>query len=556
MNYNLSDLRFVIYRRKSSEDDSRQVQSLEGQRAEMQALIERYNLKIVKDIHEARSAKDPGRSGFNEMMNLIESGKANAILCWKADRLARNLIDGGEIIHIMKSHKIKAIVTPHSQFFPEDNVLPLLIEFGMADQYVRDLSNNVRRGMLQKCVQGWFPGVPPIGYANDMTNDVGDRTIKVDSERFDLVNKLWQMLLYEGKSVGEIARLASSQLGLTTLRRRKIGGKIISRSGVYKIFHNPFYAGRFMMNDVWYDGKHKPMITWDEFQRAQEIIKGNNVHGSTKGKDPIRFDLRGALRCGECGCTIVGERKKKKYKSGKVTVYEYYHCSWRKKDYKCGQKSIKADEAGAQLSSLLESVTVPEKYLALALSHLETSRTKERDLRKQEHTVLLRQKDSISRAIEHLSDVYLTSENKGFVILGTEQYMSRKNQYENELRDSRDKIENFDHYQQQSIELTTKTFEFCRRLKKHFQDSTPERKVQILQVLGSNSTLKDGKVSLELKKPFQLIKEGLEGKSDTFEPSLNSPRNVSGGVNNTSCSFWLGMRDYRPFTFPFHFKAW
>lgn len=543
MERDLSTLRFVIYRRKSSEDDSRQVQSLAGQRAEIKALIERHRLNVVKDIHESRSAKEPGRTGFNEMIALLKSGQANAILCWKADRLARNLIDGGEITHQISNGGIKAIITPNGNHFPQDSTLPLLFEFGIAHQFVRDLSSNVKRGMLQKCQQGWYPGIPPIGYANDTTNVIGERTIKTDTQRLDKVKRLWHLLLYEGKTVGEIARTASSQLRLTTLPRRKTGGKVVSRSTIYNMFHNPFYSGRFQINGLWYDGKHEAIITWEEFERAQKLIKSRNVHGSMKGKKPIDFDLRGSIRCGECGCMVVGERKKKTYKNGRTTHYEYYHCSWRKKNYQCRQKSIQGDDAKDQLSSLIEAVTVPNQYLELALKHLEASRCQEKDRRLEAHQILIRQQESHFRGLKHLDDVYFSSENHGYVILSTESFVLRKKNYQKELDELKEKIENFDHYQKKTLDLTVETFEFCRRLKQHFESATPERKVQILQVLGSKVALKDKEISLELKKPFEIIKHGLKSKSLTFEPTSKSLQKGSKGINETSCSFWLPRLD-------------
>ena len=55
-----------------------------------------------------------GREGFNEMMSLIKSGKANAVLVIRANRISRNPIDAGYVISLMDEKKLLYIRTPNS----------------------------------------------------------------------------------------------------------------------------------------------------------------------------------------------------------------------------------------------------------------------------------------------------------------------------------------------------------------------------------------------------------------------------------------------------------
>ena len=60
-------------------------------------MAQKQGLEVVKIFQESQSAKKPGRKYFGQMMDGIKKGKADGILAWKLDRLARNPIDGGEI---------------------------------------------------------------------------------------------------------------------------------------------------------------------------------------------------------------------------------------------------------------------------------------------------------------------------------------------------------------------------------------------------------------------------------------------------------------------------
>lgn len=72
------------------DSEDRQVLSLDSQEHELISIAEKNALKIIKTFKESRTAKDSGRPLFNEMVTMLQSGKADAILCWKLDRLAED----------------------------------------------------------------------------------------------------------------------------------------------------------------------------------------------------------------------------------------------------------------------------------------------------------------------------------------------------------------------------------------------------------------------------------------------------------------------------------
>ena len=109
--YNMSMLKHFIYCRKSSEDEDRQMLSIDAQLSELNSIARERGITVVRTFTESKSAKEPGREIFNDMLRRIERGEANAILSWKLDRIARNFDDGGKIIGLLQRGAIQEIRT-------------------------------------------------------------------------------------------------------------------------------------------------------------------------------------------------------------------------------------------------------------------------------------------------------------------------------------------------------------------------------------------------------------------------------------------------------------
>src|SRR3989338_7226555 len=109
-------MKYVIYARKSTEDEDRQVLSIESQLEELRLYSAKEKFDIVASFYEAKTAKEPGRMKFAEMLSFIECGKADGIISWNPDRLARNSVDGGKIIHLVDRGLIRSLKFPTHWF--------------------------------------------------------------------------------------------------------------------------------------------------------------------------------------------------------------------------------------------------------------------------------------------------------------------------------------------------------------------------------------------------------------------------------------------------------
>ena len=338
-------MRYILYARKSSEEKTRQVQSIEDQISALQPIIQEDGRTVTHTLTESRSAKAPGRPIFNEMLNLIQRGQADGILCWHINRLTRNPVDSGTIRWMLQQGIIKEIVTPHRVYRPEDNALISAVESAMGEQFLVELIQSSRRGMLSKVEKGWFPGKVPQGYRNDLVA----HTILRDSERWDLVRRAWSEFLTGRVSVPMIAE-KMTEWGYRSPR----SGTGMARNTLYNIFSNPFYMGVL-------EFEKQTMVTHEEFAAVQRLLG----HGMVKPRRTKReFVFNGLIVCGHCGRAVCGDRKRKLIKgTNEERVYTYYACS---QGSRCNKHRLREDVIEAQIAQRLAEIMLPQEYLDYA----------------------------------------------------------------------------------------------------------------------------------------------------------------------------------------------
>ena len=61
-------MKYIIYTRKSTEDEDHQVLSIESQLAELREFAAKEKLEIVASFQEAKTAKEPENIGSNHIL--------------------------------------------------------------------------------------------------------------------------------------------------------------------------------------------------------------------------------------------------------------------------------------------------------------------------------------------------------------------------------------------------------------------------------------------------------------------------------------------------------
>lgn len=464
--------------------------------------VQREGHQIVKEFDEERSAKQPGREKFGQMLDLIEQGKADAIICWKLNRLARNPIDGGRIQWLLQQNVIKAIITSEKVYLPSDNVIQMSVEFGMATQYSIDLSKDVKRGMLQKAKMGHRPGKACIGYINDYAGLKGEKRILTDEERSPLVRKCWDLLLTGAYTVPRIHQIATKDMGMTMRHGRRGEPRPVSLTAMYQMFTNPFYFGEFDWDGETYQGSHQPIITREEFEKAQMIL-------GKKGKPRQRKYLHaypGLIRCGECGAMIVVDVIEKQLKTTReVKHYRYYRCGHNRKTVTCSQRgSIREKDLRDQIENVVDSVTIPQAFVEWAIQKLKLSQ----EDRMQQHRLSLtaHQKgyQEVVEKIDKLVDRQLLESTR----IPEDVFTSKLKTLEAEKKRLYQLIQDFDASASQWTEGVVNELNFALRLRRKFEEESRDGRLEILHRLGQTIQMKDGALDFRLQPMYQTFAEG------------------------------------------------
>lgn len=394
----------------------------------------------------------------------------------------------------------------------------MYVEFGMSNKFITDLQLSTKRGLDDKIIAGHAPILAPIGYLNDMTKPQGLRDIIVDELRFPLVRKMWDLLLEMQYSPPKILEIATNEWGL---RRRN--GKPLSDSRMYANFGNLFYTGLYIYNGEVKQGAHTPMITLEEFDKAQIIL-------GRKGKPRVRtheFPLTNLIKCA-CGSSITGTERYRKTcrnchkrfnsqnydkcpqcKAGaplKAIHLISYHCN-KYLNPKCTQPSISGRELENQIDDLLSTLTIPQEFIDWTMNVLRKDQQSDVNVRTTMLKNLHATHGSATRKLDNLSSKYFSDANRNGEILNDAEYIKLKNQYILERRQIEEKIKSLGQYQDEWLDNAEKLFNFAKQAKGWFAKGTVEQKRAIVSALGVNFKLKERKLLLNLLEPVEKIQE-------------------------------------------------
>ena len=509
-------MKYIIYARKSQEDKNRQVQSIPDQLEWAHDFVAREGLDVLETFTDTQTGTKPGRPGFTRMMELIYAYNGEVcVLSWKIDRLARNPVDGGAIQFALMNGKITSIKTMESAFTINDSQILLSLMFGAATQYSIDLSKNVKRGMKSKRDKGWLPNRVGVGYTNEKSGNKGSNRVFSDHEgdRWNLIKKAWELLLTGSYSVVAIRTMLNNEWGF-----RSLSGKPMSNSGMYYVFHNMFYAGYYDSDGELTLGKHESMITLEDFDKAQ-IILGD------KGKPRMQaheHKYTGIVRCAECNCMITAEPPKRKVnKRGEIRVFNYMRCSKKSKNMKCSQPYIRLEDFEDEVDIFLDRIRIPKAFHEWAIKQLRVWAKEENKQGVYRRSHIQKKYNENEALMAKLLDSYL----RGIVDEST--YKESKTRYELEMGRLEGQLKGHGDDKVKWLEEAERVFDLAKEARDKFGTGDRETKRRVLKAFGSNFSLKDKKLLVELQMPFRCIERAMDqtkvrfGSLEPFENGLD-----------------------------------
>ncbi|MDO8240722.1 MAG: recombinase family protein [Candidatus Moranbacteria bacterium] len=478
--------KFVIYARKSSEDNSKQVHSIDAQIFVMKDIAKHEGIQIVEIFQESKSAKEPGRPVFNKMIEQFKKNKYDGILCWKIDRLARNPVDAGIVQWLLQKNSIQQIITSDRKYNPEDNVIIASVEFGMSNQYILDLSKNVKRGLAEKVRRGEYPGPVPLGYLRDFKT----KKIILDPDKAHYIKRAYQLYSTGLYSIDQLTEKLNNE-GLRSLHSQRVQPSIIGR-----MLNNPIYYGWFEWKGQLCPGKHAPIISKDIFDKVDEIMFPQRV---MKRKDKRKFTFRGLLRCGECGLKITAEVRK---------GHTYYRCTKSRGTNKCSQRYVREEALDEEINRKLSELNFDPEVTELAILALKDQNRNQLqqqiEIQRKNEELLRKNRESQDILVNRFLDNLVPEDIYNRRLTGLRNDEARLDEIiqntKDNTRNAFDKIETIVRFSQLANEI--------------FTNGTPVAKKEVAGIISSDITLKDRKIlDFSLDVEFQWM---IDDMNDSF----------------------------------------
>ena len=205
----VSPVEAVLYARVSSKEQERGGFSIPAQRGLLRAYAVEHRLSVVAEFTDVETAGRAGRTAFGEMLAYLGlHPSCRVMLVEKTDRLYRNLRDWVTVddlhvqVHLVKEGVVLSDASVSSENFVHG------IKVLMAKNYLDNLSEESRKGLLEKARQGIWPSWAPVGYRNVVRAD-GKRVIDVDPELGPIVARVFDAYATGVWSVAQVAAMAS-----------------------------------------------------------------------------------------------------------------------------------------------------------------------------------------------------------------------------------------------------------------------------------------------------------------------------------------------------------
>lgn len=465
----------VIYARVSSREQKEHGYSTEAQIALLKSYAQKNDYEIVETYEDVETAKKAGRKKFTQMLKFLKKNKStNIVLVEKTDRLYRNFKDYVTLdefdnleIHLVKENTvISENSRSHEKFVHGIKVL-------MAKNYIDNLSEEVKKGMHQKALQGEFPAKPPYGYYRE-----NSKTIKIDTKTAPLVIRAYNLYAEGNLSLQGLCERLHNEGFIYADNRPKIYPSVLE-----KILKSPFYIGNFVFKGQHYTGTHEPLIDVETFNKVQKAFKKDSKPDMYRQH---KFLFSGMFTCACCGSIMTGEIKKGKY--------IYYRCA--NKTHKCPNKSVYVKEAELmeQLDEIVRKITITPIHKQAIVKALKESHIEEQRYHKEQIKTL---QTACEKLKNRISALY-TDKLDG--LIDNDLYKIKNEEWTLEHARLKSVIDSHENANKSYMDKGLHILKLAQNLYSQYLFQNDEEKIKMIKIVSSNFILNGRKVSYEYKK--------------------------------------------------------
>lgn len=315
-------MRVVAYYRVSS-SQQRDAGTIEGQRAEVRALVASRGWQLVAEHEDdGRSARTSlhKRTGFASTMADVKAGAAEAVVCVALDRVSRSedLAERGQIQETLRRAGVLLITSggEATDFTTFAGRIAASVRFELAAEESAEKSRRAKRGRAEAAKKGRPPCAPPWGLAFDREAGAWKETPAAD-----VVREVYRRI-EAGESARGIAR-DFARRGVPLPRRGSWHAASVAR-----VINSDVYD-----TGVWRASKAASirvpaLVAPDVALRARAAMTRSQLRGLRRTAGS--YLLEGLATCGGCGAPVRIHGCVARRTSGKVYRYSYYTCETRR----------------------------------------------------------------------------------------------------------------------------------------------------------------------------------------------------------------------------------
>ncbi len=494
----------LSYYRVSSDEQHKEGYSISSQMKLVQKYALENNLKIAEEFTDIETAKQSGRTNFGKMVaRFQEHAKFSAdttltLLVEKTDRLYRNIKDWVILDELdLEIHFVKEGQTLSKESKSSDKFIHG-IKVLMAKNYVDNLAEETRKGMLEKAEQGHYPTRGPLGYCNMRRN--GKSLIEPDSNA-PFVANLFKKFATGNYTLNSLYEEMAKDYPILNTK-----GKLIARSAMHRVLGNTVYYGVYEFKGNKYVGKHQALISKELYDMVQRTFSDHYNLKTRNTKKEWLF--QGLVLCENCGSLFTMEMKKGKY--------IYYHCTNSKKN--CSVVNVREERIEEQAVALLSDIALPDDLLPLVIKALKESEKDVHDHQVKKRLDCEGQYQNLKAKLRLLYDDRLEGR------ISVDFYENTKAQLRFEQGELEQKMLNLTKAGYNYLDEGVKVIELAKNAGITYRNANLSQKRILLRFLLQNFSFGAGRLTPKWRQPFDLLPLMTKEWADKTE--AKSPENA------------------------------